>query len=264
MELYHNDMSTCAQKVRLVLREKNLTCVEHEVNIRAGEQNTPAYRQLNPNGVVPTLVDHGQVIIESSVICEYLDDAYPQVPLRPADPVARARMRMWTMQPDAGLHPAVGQTCVAIAFRHQMLAYGPEHVERLIAARPDPVMREQFRRLLEQGVAAPGVAPAVRRYERFVEQMARQLDNTPWLAGDQFSLADAMALPYVVRLEHLDCDWWWTDAKRNRQSVSDWLARCKQRPSYAAIADYLDASYLELLPRTGREARSQLETILAG
>jgi glutathione S-transferase len=76
MDLYHNNMSVCSQKVRLVIREKNLKPIEHHLSLRAGDQNTPEYLKLNPNGVVPTIVEGGQPIIESTVICEYLDDAY--------------------------------------------------------------------------------------------------------------------------------------------------------------------------------------------
>lgn len=259
LELYHNNMSSCAQKVRIVLREKQVPHVEHHVNLRAGEQNTPEYRKLNPNGVVPTLVVDGRPIVESSVICEYIEDAYSQHPLRPADLVQRARMRLWTIQPDAGLHAAVGQTCMAVAFRHQILARGPEVVAQMLAARP-PAMREQMRGLLELGVEAPGVPAAVRRFEQLVVSMAQQLQQTPWLCGEVFTLADAMALPYVVRLEHLGFEWWWQG--EDRQVINDWLARCKARPSYAAINDYLDADYMELLARTGREVRPGIEALL--
>jgi glutathione S-transferase len=53
------------------------------LNLRAGDQQSPQYLKLYPNAVVPTLVNDGTVIIESSVISEYLDDAYPEPPLRP-------------------------------------------------------------------------------------------------------------------------------------------------------------------------------------
>ena len=91
IELYHADMSTCAQKVRLTLAEKGLPWESHLFNLRHRDQHDPDYLKLNPNGVVPTLVDRGTVIIESTVICEYLDDAYPEVPLRPSAPAERAR-----------------------------------------------------------------------------------------------------------------------------------------------------------------------------
>ena len=77
IELYHNDMSVCAQKVRFALAEKQLSWESHHLNLRAGDQQQPEYLKLNANALVPTLVDNGTVIIESTVINEYLDDTYP-------------------------------------------------------------------------------------------------------------------------------------------------------------------------------------------
>ena len=59
LELYHNAMSVCAQKVRIVLAEKGINYRGHALDIRAGETHTPQYRALNPKGVVPTLVVDG-------------------------------------------------------------------------------------------------------------------------------------------------------------------------------------------------------------
>jgi len=90
--------------------------------------------------------------------------------------------------------------------------------------------------------------------------MARQLEKTPWLAGDGFSLADVGVLPYVVRLEHLALSWLW---EGERSSVGDWLNRCKSRRGFAGISNYLNPKYLELMERTGVEARSKVEAIIA-
>ena len=67
LELYHNINSVCAQKVRIALNEKGQEVKEHILTLR-GDQNELAYLQLNPNGVVPTLVHDGQPIVESSLI----------------------------------------------------------------------------------------------------------------------------------------------------------------------------------------------------
>ena len=85
LELYHNALSTCSQKVRLVLAEKGLDFESHPVDLAGGEQHAPDYVKMNPNHVVPTLVHDGRVLIESSLINEYLDEAFPERPLRPAD-----------------------------------------------------------------------------------------------------------------------------------------------------------------------------------
>ena len=259
MELYHNAMSVCAQKVRLVLREKGLRPVEHHLNLRAGDATRPEYLKLNPNGVVPTLIDGGQPIIESSIICEYLDDAYPDPPLRPAEPLQRAAMRMWTLKPDAGLHEACGITSFAVAFRHQILKQPREVIERQLAARPDPVMRERMRATIELGIHAPQVGPALRLYDKVLGLMSRQLGSSPWLAGGQYSLADVALLPYVCRLEDLGLSWMWAD---ERAAIASWLERCKARPNYSGIADYLDAHYLELMRSSGSALSADIRALM--
>jgi glutathione S-transferase len=261
MELYHNNMSVCSQKVRLVIHEKNLKPTEHHLNLRAGDQNQPEYVKLNPKAVVPTIVDRGQPIIESTIICEYLDDAYPDDhPLRPQDPIARARMRVWTQIPDTGLHLACATVSFALAFRHQYLALGPEAIERYAAGRPDPAMRESFRARLNQGVESPAFANAIKAHDKLLTQMARQLDTTPWLVSDEYSLADVALTPYIVRLDHLSLSWMWDG---ERASVGRWLARCAARPNFSGVANYVDPKYLDIMGPAGRDARAAIAAIVA-
>jgi glutathione S-transferase len=259
MDLYHNNMSVCSQKVRLVLHEKQLKPVEHHLNLRAGDQNKPEYVKMNPKALVPTIVERGQPIIESTVICEYLEDAYPDHPLRPKDPIERARMRVWTQIPDTGLHMACAAVSFALAFRHQFLALGEEAIERYIATRPDPAMREGFRQRLNQGAESPAFAAAIRAYDKVLSQMARQLDATPWLGGAEYSLADVALIPYVVRLDHLALAWMWDGP---RASVGRWLTRCSAHPNFSAVANYIDQKYLDLMGPAGREARPTVAAIV--
>ncbi len=137
MELYHNNMSVCSQKVRLVLHKKSLKPGEHHLKLRTGDSHTPEYLALNPNGVVPTLIDRGEPIIESTVICEYLDDGCPEPPMRPRNALARAKMRLWTQIPDTGLHHACATISIAIAFGHQMEAQGDAQFKNRSRARPN-------------------------------------------------------------------------------------------------------------------------------
>src|ERR1700755_3623502 len=85
LTLYHNDMSVCAQKVRLTLAEKGLAYEDKHLDLRAGDPKQPEYLKLNPNGYVPTLIHDDFVVYESTVVCEYIDDAFPDPPLKPAD-----------------------------------------------------------------------------------------------------------------------------------------------------------------------------------
>ena len=114
--LYHNDMSLCAQKVRLCLAEKGVEWESRHLVLRAGEHQQPWYRKLNRRAVVPTLVDGDKVVPESNVILEYLDEAYPDPRLLPQDPYDRARVRLWTKQLDEDIHDASAAVVSASLF----------------------------------------------------------------------------------------------------------------------------------------------------
>ena len=111
LELYHGYTSVCAQKARLTLAEKGLEWKSHVLNLN-GDQLDPAYLELNPNGVVPTLVHDGNVLIESTVIMHYLDDTFPTPPLMPRDPRDRARAHLFKKLMDEYIHPA----CIVFTF----------------------------------------------------------------------------------------------------------------------------------------------------
>jgi GST-like protein len=103
IHLYHSAISNCAMRVRIVLEEKRLPWESHHLDLLKGETHTEAYFGINPYGVVPTLVDDGVVIIESDDIMEYLDDKYPEPPLRPADTARRAEIHAW-LKLATGIH----------------------------------------------------------------------------------------------------------------------------------------------------------------
>ena len=108
----------CAAKVRFALGEKNLARQGHYLDILKGDQFAPEYRKLNSKAVVPTLVHDGNVIVEFTVINEYIDETFPDVPLKPRAAVERAEMRLWTKAVDENLHPACGEITFASCHRH--------------------------------------------------------------------------------------------------------------------------------------------------
>ena len=259
LELYHNDMSTCSQKARLALAEKGLKWTSHHLDLRAGDQQTPDYTKLNPNAVVPTLVDNGEVIIESTIINEYIDDAFPDPPLRPAGAHVRARMRLWTKQLDEGVHAATGVLSTSIAFRYQKLARSPEELDALINQMPDPAKRERNRQSIMKGIESPFFVDAIKRFDRLLADMELALNVGQWLAGDTFSLADIAYTPYMARLEHLKLHAMWD----RRPHLADWFTRIKERPSYqTAIGDWLNPSYLVLMKDKGTEVQLHVRAII--
>jgi len=261
LELYHNAFSSCSQKVRLVLAEKGLDWKSHVVDLQSGQQHDPEYVKLNPNHVVPTLVHDGRVLIESTLVNEYLDDAFPGVPMRPADPVERHAMRLFVKQIDEKVHPAAGVVTYGIATRPMVLAQPPGQREKAWSEIPDPARRAARQSVVEHGVAAPEMRPAVAAFMALLDRMETALgDGRPWIAGPDFGLADACALPYVLRLEHLALD----APIAARPRTADWLARLKARPCYGpAVESQLVEPIVAMFRRNAEAVRGELEALVA-
>src|SRR5688572_32224294 len=120
IELYHHGSSVCAAKVRLVLAEKAIEWKGRYMDILKGDQFDPAYMRLNPKAVVPTLIHDGHVIVESTVICEYVDEVFPAPARKPDNARGRAEMRLWTKAVDEILHPLCGEITFACSHRHTL------------------------------------------------------------------------------------------------------------------------------------------------
>jgi len=259
LELYHNDMSTCAQKVRLTLAEKDLNWQSHHMDLRRGDTRTPEYKELNPNAVVPTLIDEGMVICESTVIMEYLDDAYPEKGVRPKDPVERARVRNWIKQLDESLHAAVATISGTVAFRHQMMAgRTKEETIAFINLIPQLEKRERSLDTTFKGIESRYFKPAIKRWDKLFSDMETTLAKDQWLTGKTYSLADIAYTPYLTRMDHLQ----FMGLFRNRPRILDWYERVKSRSNYSAISDWINKKYIPLMEEKGNEAWPRVEEIL--
>lgn len=234
--LYHHNISVCAQKVRLALVEKAIAWENRHIDLMRGEQIAPAFLAINPKGVVPAIVHDSAPVIESTVILEYLEDAFPERPLRPAAPIDRAQMRLWIRVPDDGLHASCGTVSYAAAFAAQVKAFhGMDALDKRLARLPDQARAQRQRQLLERGIEAPILGDAVRHYDKALAEMEKTLSTRPWLAGDAFSLAECALAPYVLRLDRLGLSGMWSE----RPGVAAWYARLQTRKSWAqAIEAY--------------------------
>ena len=229
LELYHSINSVCAQKVRMALAEKGLEAKEHQMTLR-GDQFDPAYMKLNPNAVVPTLVHDGVPITESSVILYYLDDAFPERPLTPVTPLARARMRMFNKLIDEYVHNSCMIITFATAFRPAFLKMSPEQRNTEFAKSPIKKRAEYKRDVVDHGLDSEFVGDALAYHKKLIDGMDKALQNGPYLAGDGYSHADAAVIPYILRLELLRLSGLWDKYPR----VTDWWKRMRERPSTKA------------------------------
>ena len=260
LELYHHGTSVCAAKPRIVFGEKGLAWEGHYVDILKGEQFAPAYLKLNPKGVVPTLVHDGHVIRESTLICEYLDDVFPNPALKPADPLHQVAMRMWTKRLDEEIHAVTGPITFAISHRHAVLANSPEVVEEYINTM-GPQEAVQRRQRLETGIEDPLATRSLKVMDKFLADIEAALATRPWLAGDTFSLAEVGVIPYINRLDMLQLSGMWTQA---RPHLTGWWQRIKARPMFqAALFGFVTPPLRQLMTEKGVEAWPKVKAILA-
>jgi glutathione S-transferase len=260
LEVYHHGSSVCAAKVRLVLAEKGIEWTSRYVDILAGEQFDPEYLKINPRGAVPAIDHDGTVLTESTVICEYLDDAFGGPRLKPATPLGRARMRLWTKLVDEEIHPATRPLTYVITHRHAILARGEAAVEEHIASDPHPGWRERKRRWIRDGFDVPDVADSLTAFRRLIDAMERALEQSKWLIGDDYTLADGALTPYANRLEMLGLAELW----RDRPNFARWLASVKARPSFTnALFDYLPDELRDRMRADGQRALPEVRKTLA-
>jgi glutathione S-transferase len=259
LALYHNDMSLCAQKVRVCLAEKGLEWEDRHIVLRSGEHQKAWYLKLNRRAVVPTLIHDDEVVPESNVILEYLDESFPEPVLSPKEPYGRAKMRLWTKQLDEDVHDASAAIIsFGIAFRHQYLDKG-ELGKQMLNQIPNIFKRERRADVIAKGPDSQHFVIAVQRMVQLLDEMEEALSASQWLVGPQYTLADVAFTPYLARLEHLNI----LQMIDARPSVAKWYERCKARPSFAAaITKWENPDYLQLMKRRGAENWPKVQEIM--
>jgi len=231
IELYNSPGSTCSQKVRLCLYEKRLPFENRWVNTQTNEHLRTEYLKLNPNGVVPTLVHDGQVITDSSVICEYLDEVFPEISLTPKHPAERARMRAWLR-----FLEEVPTAAIRVPSFHLALVqrYAGFNEERFLKEESDPrpIRKHFYRRMGLHGFDNEDVAAAIDQLDLTLRRMEEALTQGPWLMGEVYSLADIVVTPSVDRMSDLRMSGMWEE---RYPRMTDWYRRMQERPAFVAV-----------------------------
>src|ERR1700745_3527696 len=168
--LYNAPQSTCSQRVRFVLNAKGLTFAEKKLDLLAGAQLKPDYLALNPNGVVPTLDHDGNIVIDSSVIIEYLDEIAPEpVSFTPPAPVQRARMRALIRFIDEMPAAAVRVPTFNLAFLPRFAAMSEQ--EFVAFAESKPLRKEFMLAMGRKGFPEKDMNAALDRLARTLARM---------------------------------------------------------------------------------------------
>jgi glutathione S-transferase len=208
VKLWHLDRSPFGWKVRLVLAEKS---VPHRLVIPDNKSEDPAFAKLNPFRLTPVLeLEDGRTIYESTVINEYLEEAYPDPPMLPKDAWERARVRMIEDTADQYLYAAARE------FRNARFEYTPPF---LVRKRADAVDHKALE------------ASRVKLHEH-LSRLESELAGRTYFGGAMFSLADAALAPLLTAgLRLLDV---LPDARY--PLIAAWSARIVERGSYIASA----------------------------
>ena len=196
------------RRARIFLAEKGVAHETVQIDLRAGEQLSEAYRRINPHCTVPALrIDEALVLTDNAAIAAYLEAQYPQPPLLGVSPKDKAEIASlnWRMEFE-GLMP------VADALRNG----SPAMVDRAL---PGPVNYAQIPELAQRGQA---------RAQRFFEMLDAHLAGRHFVAAEQFSVADITAVVAVdfARVIKLKPD-------ERYPNLLRWRAAMGQRPSMA-------------------------------
>jgi glutathione S-transferase len=235
LELYHFGPVANSLTPLLCLLEKGLAFDNRVLDSRNWEHHDPAFRAINPDGMVPVLVHDGRVVRESTVINEYLEDVFAEAPLRPADPWARAEMRVLTKYVDEYFCPAL-----TIIGAHGATPFASRIDKEEMAARlanmPNEEVRRKWATVSETGYSDEELADARRRLRNCIGKLEGILENGgPWMLGDAYSLADikwySMA-PALPRVMPEAC------SAETTPAITDWLERMAARPAVQALPGY--------------------------
>ena len=230
MKLYNAAHSTCSQKVRICLAEKNLAFEDIRLDLgRAKDHLKPDYLKLNPNGVVPTLVDGDAVVTDSSVICEYLEERFPAVALMPEGLAERAKLRAWMRFLEEVPTAAVRVPSFNMGFLTRFEGLDRAQFEAQESDRR-PIRKQFYRRMGTSGFNRQDVEASLEQLGNTCARMNAALESGPWIMGEQFTLADAIVAPLIDRMADLGFAALIWEHRYPR--VTQWYRRIEARPSF--------------------------------
>jgi len=187
-----------------VLSEKNL---EFQLQIEKVWERRTEFLALNPAGDVPVLIEQdGTTLANSQVICEYLEEVYPETNLLGLDPVQRAETRRLVSWFDVKFNREVSENLVGEKLMKRFLKLGEPH--------------------------GPSIRAGHANIHYHLDYIGFLTEKRKWLAGDNFSLADVAAAAHLSSVDYIgDVPW------EEHEAAREWYAKVKSRPSFRSLLD---------------------------
>jgi len=179
MKLYTYFRSSAAFRVRIALNLKGLAYEPTFVHLAKGEHRAPAYGEVNPQALLPTLEDGGRLLTQSLAILEYLEETHPVPPLLPKNPFERARVRSLAMLVACEVHPVNNLRVL-------------QHLKRALGQSEEQV-NAWYRHWIGDGLA------------KLEADLARP-DTGIYCHGNLPSIADCCLVPQVFNAQRYQCD----------------------------------------------------------
>ena len=202
--LYHVWLHPFSRKVRLALAEKRL---DFDLQVEKIWERRTAFLAMNPAGDVPVLIEEdGTILSNSQVICEYLEEVYPDVNLLGRDPIQRAETRRLVGWFDVKFNREVTDNLVGEKLMKRFLKLGEPH--------------------------GPSIRAGHANIHYHLDYIGFLTEKRKWLAGEQFTLADIAGAAHLSAIDYIgDVPW------DEHHAARDWYSRVKSRPSFKSLLE---------------------------
>lgn len=237
LHLYHGGISNCSMRVRMTLIEKGLDWTSHHIDLKKKENISDDYFGINPNGLVPTLVDNGVVHIESNDIIDYLDETYPSPTLRAEN---NAEMMEW-LHLAAAIHvPACKPYVYAMKIAKKLKKTDEEQQKYESLQKNEELKNFHAKHAGAKEFSTSDLDKAKAILGSCFYKLDKTLEGRDWIMGDQFSLADISWIPLHFVL--IGCGYpfdeyhnitRWAKAFRDRESFQEGVL--KWCPDFALV-----------------------------
>jgi len=266
LHLFHSQMSSCSQKVRTYLGEKGLAWESHPIDIVHNENTSEYFLGINPRGLVPVLIDDGEVHIESNDIILHLEEKHPFPPLLPANlgadiaALLRHEDELHLDLRNITFHylfvPPISPKSTAVLARYKRLGAGTVHGLHDEQKAKEIAFWAAYK---ESGVGEEKARQSALRFSHAFETLEKKLSGQAYLLGAAVSVLDIAWFVYANRLRLAGYP------LARHPHLSGWYQRLSARPGWAeqtAIPEALQPALVEhraKLEATGRTLAAALD-----